>query len=300
MIPDQLRLVPVYLMLIDFPVTSWNLIGTYQGFVLINLVTATNLFLMRQYFLTIPKDYEEAAKLDGAGYFKTYWKVMLPLASACARGGHDPAVPGHVERVLLGADHPAGRVEVHAADRHLDLHRRVQHAVAGADGGERDRDPAGGARLRALPALLHRRRGRGGGEGMTSASTALWAALADLYHQSWRLVLLNAALSAVARAAAPRRGVGAAPARARGRRRRAAADGAHALRRDARADGGPEPALCGRRSAAALAARGGSRAHRSARRRAGDRRARDLRSRRCLGAGRGRPVPPGCVRGSIS
>lgn len=80
MIPDQLRLVPVYQMLIDFPVAGWNLISTYQGFVLINLVTATNLFLMRQYFLTIPRDYEEAAKLDGAGYFKTYWKVMLPLA----------------------------------------------------------------------------------------------------------------------------------------------------------------------------------------------------------------------------
>jgi multiple sugar transport system permease protein len=81
MIPDQLRLVPVYLMLIDFPGTGWNLIGTYQGFVLIHVVMATNLFLMRQYFLTIPKDYEEAAKLDGAGYFKTYWKVMLPLAA---------------------------------------------------------------------------------------------------------------------------------------------------------------------------------------------------------------------------
>ena len=35
---------------------------------------------MRQYFLTIPRDYEEAAKLDGAGFFKTYWRVMLPLA----------------------------------------------------------------------------------------------------------------------------------------------------------------------------------------------------------------------------
>ncbi|MGH3103501.1 MAG: carbohydrate ABC transporter permease [Gaiellaceae bacterium] len=80
MIPDQLRLVPVYQMLIDFPLFGWNLISTYQGFVAINLVTATNLFLMRQYFVTIPKDYEEAAKLDGAGYFKTYWKVMLPLA----------------------------------------------------------------------------------------------------------------------------------------------------------------------------------------------------------------------------
>ena len=79
MIPDQLRLVPVYLMLIDFPFTHWNLVGTKQGFIAIHLVMAANLFLMRQYFLTIPRDYEEAAKLDGAGYFKTYWRVMLPL-----------------------------------------------------------------------------------------------------------------------------------------------------------------------------------------------------------------------------
>jgi multiple sugar transport system permease protein len=75
MIPDQIRLVPVFQML-----TDWHLIATYQGFVAIHLVMAANLFLMRQYFLTIPKDYEEAAKLDGAGFFKTYWKVMLPLA----------------------------------------------------------------------------------------------------------------------------------------------------------------------------------------------------------------------------
>jgi multiple sugar transport system permease protein len=80
MIPDQLRLVPVYLLLSDFPVTGWNLISTFRGYILINVVTAASLFLMRQYFLTIPKDYEEAARLDGAGYFKTYWRVMLPLA----------------------------------------------------------------------------------------------------------------------------------------------------------------------------------------------------------------------------
>jgi multiple sugar transport system permease protein len=79
MIPSELRLVPVFQMLTDMPVVHVHLIGTYQGYFIINLVTATNLFLMRQYFLTIPKDYEEAAKLDGAGYFKTYWRVMLPL-----------------------------------------------------------------------------------------------------------------------------------------------------------------------------------------------------------------------------
>ena len=75
MIPDQLRLIPVFVML-----TNWHLIGNFSGYILINLVTAVNLFFMRQYFLTIPKDFEEAAKLDGAGYFKTFWRVMLPLA----------------------------------------------------------------------------------------------------------------------------------------------------------------------------------------------------------------------------
>ena len=83
MIPDQLRLVPVYLMWIDFPVTGWNLVATKQGYIFFGagIALATNLFLMRQYFLTIPKDYEEAAKLDRAGYFKTYFRVMLPLAA---------------------------------------------------------------------------------------------------------------------------------------------------------------------------------------------------------------------------
>jgi multiple sugar transport system permease protein len=75
MVPDQLRLVPVYEMLV-----KWHLINTYTGYVLVKLGLATSLFLMRQYFLTIPRDLEEAAKLDGAGYFKTFWRVMLPLA----------------------------------------------------------------------------------------------------------------------------------------------------------------------------------------------------------------------------
>jgi multiple sugar transport system permease protein len=76
MIPDQLRLVPVFQML-----SNWGLVGSYHGYVLIKLGAATELFLMRQYFLSIPRDLEEAAKLDGAGYFKTYWKVMLPIAA---------------------------------------------------------------------------------------------------------------------------------------------------------------------------------------------------------------------------
>jgi multiple sugar transport system permease protein len=75
MIPDQLRLVPVF---VKF--SQWHLLGHYHGYVLVKLASAAQLFLMRQYFMTIPRDLEEAAKLDGAGYFKTFWRVMLPLA----------------------------------------------------------------------------------------------------------------------------------------------------------------------------------------------------------------------------
>jgi multiple sugar transport system permease protein len=87
MIPDQLRLVPIYLMLVNW-IPAWvGHLGWHDasfinrnGVIAIQLVSAASLFLMRQYFLTIPRDLEEAAKLDGAGYFKTYRKVMLPLA----------------------------------------------------------------------------------------------------------------------------------------------------------------------------------------------------------------------------
>jgi multiple sugar transport system permease protein len=75
MVPDQLRLLPIFIMIVH-----WGLYGSFWSYILINLVSAVNLFFMRQYFLTIPRDFEEAAKLDGAGYFKTFWRIMLPLA----------------------------------------------------------------------------------------------------------------------------------------------------------------------------------------------------------------------------
>jgi multiple sugar transport system permease protein len=78
MIPDQLRLVPVYLILNTLGLTKGVL--QYGGVILVLAISATSIFLMRQYFLSIPREIEEAAKIDGAGYFATFWRVMLPLA----------------------------------------------------------------------------------------------------------------------------------------------------------------------------------------------------------------------------
>ncbi len=79
MIPDQLRLVPVYVLFNTFGLTRD--IGQYVGVILVLAISATSIFLLRQYFLTIPKDLEEAARIDGAGFFTTFTKVMLPLAT---------------------------------------------------------------------------------------------------------------------------------------------------------------------------------------------------------------------------
>jgi multiple sugar transport system permease protein len=79
MIPDQLRLVPVYQIL-----TFLRLVApgpeNYFGVFIILAVSASSLFIMRQFFLTVPYDLEEAAMLDGAGTFGTFWRVMLPIS----------------------------------------------------------------------------------------------------------------------------------------------------------------------------------------------------------------------------
>lgn len=79
MIPDQLRLVPVYVLFTEFGLTRG--IGQYLSIILILAISATSIFLLRQYFLSIPKDLEEAARMDGAGFFTTFLRVMLPLAT---------------------------------------------------------------------------------------------------------------------------------------------------------------------------------------------------------------------------
>jgi len=79
MIPDQLRLVPVYQILAGLGLITPGP-ANYAAVVSILAVRALSIFLMRQYFLTVPYELEEAARLDGAGTFGTFWRVMLPTA----------------------------------------------------------------------------------------------------------------------------------------------------------------------------------------------------------------------------
>lgn len=74
-IPFQLLVIPIFLVL------KWgNMINTYWALILPTAVNGFGIFLLRQYFQTIPVELEEAAAIDGANRLQILWQVMLPLA----------------------------------------------------------------------------------------------------------------------------------------------------------------------------------------------------------------------------
>lgn len=74
-IPFQMLVIPIFLVL------KWgHLINTYAALILPTAANGFGIFLLRQFFLTIPTEIEEAAILDGADRWQILWLVMLPLA----------------------------------------------------------------------------------------------------------------------------------------------------------------------------------------------------------------------------
>ncbi|NCO85708.1 MAG: ABC transporter permease subunit [Rhodobacterales bacterium] len=59
---------------------EWNLLNSYTGLILPLIATATGTFLYRQFFLTIPDELVEAAKMDGSGPLRFLWDILIPLS----------------------------------------------------------------------------------------------------------------------------------------------------------------------------------------------------------------------------
>lgn len=79
MLPNQLRLVPVYQVLVQLGLINDNPTN-FLAIFLVNSISAVDIFLVRQYFLNVPKELEEAAKIDGASPLRIFVTIMLPLA----------------------------------------------------------------------------------------------------------------------------------------------------------------------------------------------------------------------------
>lgn len=75
LVPPQVNIIPLFFLMREF-----HLINTYQALILPALFGGFGVFLMRQYFLGLPKDLEESAKIDGCNLFQTFFKIALPLA----------------------------------------------------------------------------------------------------------------------------------------------------------------------------------------------------------------------------
>jgi len=75
MIPYSVILVPVYILMVYF---RW--IDSYKALILPAMFTAYGTFMLRQFFMSIPRDLEDAARIDGCSLFGIFWKIILPLS----------------------------------------------------------------------------------------------------------------------------------------------------------------------------------------------------------------------------
>ena len=78
-VPFEVLFVPLYLML-----SQWGWINTYWALIIPSLGNPFAIFMFRQFFITVPLELEEAMTLDGAGYLRIFWNLMLPLSGPAA------------------------------------------------------------------------------------------------------------------------------------------------------------------------------------------------------------------------
>jgi len=75
MVPGAVTMIPVFILL-----RSLGWIDTYKAIILPGIFTAYGTFMLRQFFLTLPRELEDAAKIDGCGYLGIFWRIILPLS----------------------------------------------------------------------------------------------------------------------------------------------------------------------------------------------------------------------------
>ena len=79
-IPGIVSLIAQYVTVLDMPLLHWNLINTFWAVWLPGAANAFNVLLVSRFFDSLPKDVFEAAKIDGAGPFQIFWRIVLPMS----------------------------------------------------------------------------------------------------------------------------------------------------------------------------------------------------------------------------
>ncbi|GAA3749683.1 carbohydrate ABC transporter permease [Salinactinospora qingdaonensis] len=76
LVPPQVLIVPLF-----DEMTALGLVDTYWGVALPQVVAPVMIFILKRFFDNIPRDYEEAARLDGAGHLRVLWSVVVPMST---------------------------------------------------------------------------------------------------------------------------------------------------------------------------------------------------------------------------
>jgi ABC-type glycerol-3-phosphate transport system permease component len=77
MVPTEMTIVPLFI-----GVLKLGMIDTYVALIMPGIASVLSVYIFRQFFMGLPKDLEDAARIDGAGRFGIFWRVALPLARA--------------------------------------------------------------------------------------------------------------------------------------------------------------------------------------------------------------------------
>ncbi len=79
-VPPIVLLVPLYLTIVDVPIVHWRLIDNYWAIWLPAGASAINIILVKRFFDNLPREIFEAARVDGAGPFRLFWSIVLPMS----------------------------------------------------------------------------------------------------------------------------------------------------------------------------------------------------------------------------
>ncbi|MCB4790437.1 MAG: carbohydrate ABC transporter permease [Elusimicrobia bacterium] len=75
MVPYMVTTIPVFILIKEL-----NWLDTYKALILPAMFTAYGTFMLRQFFMTLPSELEDAAKIDGCSFWRIYWQIILPLS----------------------------------------------------------------------------------------------------------------------------------------------------------------------------------------------------------------------------
>lgn len=75
MLPFQVMFIPLFVVVHDL-----GMLDSYSGLIVPRATNAFGIFMLRQFFMTLPRELDEAARIDGASEFGIYWRIILPLS----------------------------------------------------------------------------------------------------------------------------------------------------------------------------------------------------------------------------